>query len=53
MYESVDEMQKDLDQYLVLYNTKRSHQGLNMNGMTPEKAFHAVKQSKTKGGTAA
>ena len=38
-YESVSEMQKDLDEYLVLYNTKRAHQGRNMNGMTPIQAF--------------
>jgi transposase InsO family protein len=38
-YESVDEMQKDLEIYLDLYNTKRPHQGLNMNGRTPEHMF--------------
>jgi transposase InsO family protein len=38
-YESVSEMQKDLDEYLVFYNTKRTHQGRNMNGMTPIQAF--------------
>lgn len=38
-YESVEEMQKDLDTYLVYYNTKRPHQGRNMNGRTPEKVF--------------
>ena len=38
-YESVDEMQKDLEIYLDLYNTKRPHQGLNMNGKTPEHMF--------------
>ena len=38
-YESISEMQKDLDEYLLLYNTKRTHQGRNMNGMTPVKAF--------------
>jgi len=38
-YESLAEMQKDLEAYLVTYNTKRPHQGRNMNGMTPEKAF--------------
>lgn len=34
-YESVGEMQKDLDVYLKHYNTKRPHQGRNMNGSTP------------------
>ena len=38
-YESIDEMQKDLDTYLRHYNTKRPHQGRNMNGMTPEQAL--------------
>lgn len=38
-YESLEEMQKDLEAYLKLYNTKRPHQGRNMNGRTPEKAF--------------
>ncbi len=31
-YESVEQMQKDLDEYLVIYNTKRPHQGRGMNG---------------------
>lgn len=38
-YESLAEMQKDLEDYLVVYNTKRPHQGRNMKGRTPEKAF--------------
>jgi hypothetical protein len=38
-YESVAEMQTDLDAYLVHYNTKRPHQGRLMNGRTPHKAF--------------
>lgn len=38
-YESVEEMQKDLDEYLVLYNTERPHQGRNMKGRTPSQAF--------------
>jgi len=38
-YESVEAMQKDLDDYLIHYNTKRPHQGRNMNGRTPEKVF--------------
>lgn len=40
-YESVQEMQNDLDIYLVKYNTQRSHQGRNMNGQTPYQAFIA------------
>lgn len=38
-YESVEEMQKDLDLYLVEYNTKRPHQGRNMEGRTPYEVF--------------
>ncbi len=38
-YESVDEMQADLDTYLVGYNTRRPHQGRGMNGRTPARAF--------------
>jgi transposase InsO family protein len=40
-YDSVEEMQKDLDDYLVGYNTKRPHQGRGMKGRTPEKVFLA------------
>jgi transposase InsO family protein len=54
-YESTDEMQKDLDAYLVTYNTKRPHQGRNMNGRTPATVFVAglpktknAKEEKTK-----
>jgi hypothetical protein len=32
-------MQAVLDDYLVGYNTKRTHQGRNMNGRTPQQAF--------------
>lgn len=49
-YESLDEMQKDLNEFLKFYNTKRTHQGRNMNGSTPEKMFL---KSKNKGGQAA
>lgn len=38
-YESVKPMQKDLDAFLIHYNTKRPHQGRNMNGKTPENVF--------------
>jgi transposase InsO family protein len=38
-YESTDEMQKDLDAYFLHYNTKRPHQGRNMNGKTPYEVF--------------
>jgi hypothetical protein len=38
-YESLDEMQNDLDGYLHIYNCERAHQGRNMNGRTPHQAF--------------
>lgn len=38
-YESVEEMQKDLNDYFKVYNHERSHQGRNMNGRTPYQAF--------------
>ena len=38
-YESVEEMQKDLDVYLQHYNHERTHQGRNMNGRTPYQTF--------------
>jgi transposase InsO family protein len=38
-YESLEEMQTDLDLYLHSYNYERVHQGRNMNGRTPRQAF--------------
>lgn len=38
-YESIEEMQKDLEVYLKQYNHERTHQGRNMNGRTPYTAF--------------
>ena len=38
-YESIEEMQKDLDEFLKFYNTKRAHQGRNMKGRTPFQVF--------------
>jgi len=38
-FETIEEMQAVLDQYLVVYNTKRPHQGRGMNGRTPVTAF--------------
>jgi transposase InsO family protein len=46
-YESLEPMQKDLDIYLLDYNTKRPHQGRNMNGRTPINVFsQGVKELK-------
>jgi transposase InsO family protein len=38
-YESVEEMQADLDVFMETYNTRRPHRGRGMNGRTPERAF--------------
>jgi transposase InsO family protein len=40
-FETIDEMQAVLDDYLVGYNTKRPHQGRGMNGRTPATVFKA------------
>lgn len=40
-FETIDEMQKVLDDYIVTYNTKRPHQGRGMNGRTPITVFKA------------
>ena len=40
-YESVEEMQTDLDAYLESYNRARPHRGRNMDGRTPYKVFKA------------
>jgi transposase InsO family protein len=38
-YESIEEMQADLEQYLHHYNHERPHQGRNMNGKTLNQVF--------------
>lgn len=38
-YESVEQMQGDLDTYLQHYNYKRPHQGRNMDGRVPYEVF--------------
>jgi transposase InsO family protein len=38
-YESLEEMQLDLDNYFHVYNYDRAHQGRNMNGRTPYQVF--------------
>jgi transposase InsO family protein len=38
-YESLEEMQQDLDTYFHVYNYERAHQGRNMNGRTPYQVF--------------
>ena len=38
-YDGIETMQKDLDAYLVSYNTARPHQGRGMKGRTPADVF--------------
>jgi hypothetical protein len=38
-YESVDQLQRDLDTYLEFYNRERAHQGYRTKGRTPYQAF--------------
>ncbi len=38
-FETIEEMQAVLDDFLTGYNQRRPHQGRNMNGRTPAKAF--------------
>lgn len=38
-FETIEEMQGVLDEYLVIYNTRRPHQGRGMNGRAPAQAF--------------
>ena len=40
-YETVKEMQKDLDAYLETYNQSRPHRGRGMEGRTPYEVFKA------------
>ena len=39
IYESLEELQKDLDDWLVTYNQERSHQGKRCQGRTPLQTF--------------
>ena len=38
-YESVSEMQEDLDAYIETYNRNRPHRGRGMEGRTPYRVF--------------
>ena len=40
-YETVEEMQTDLEAYLETYNRKRTHRGRAMEGRTPYQVFKA------------
>jgi len=35
LYESIEDLQQDLDQWLEFYNTERPHLGYRNNGKTP------------------
>ena len=39
LYESVEQLQADLDKYLDFYNRERAHQGYRTKGRTPYQAF--------------
>jgi len=52
-YESISEMQEDLDKFLNYYNNERTHQGRNMKGRTPFQAFVEGIPEEVKGGSAA
>jgi transposase InsO family protein len=39
LYESLDQLQTDLDRYLEFYNRERAHQGYRTQGRTPYQAF--------------
>ena len=47
-FETIEEMQVVLDDYLVGYNQKRPHQGRGMNGRTPARAFKEGLRAKAK-----
>lgn len=47
-FETIEEMQVVLDDYLVGYNQRRPHQGRGMKGRTPARAFREGLRAKTK-----
>ncbi|MEZ5818630.1 MAG: IS481 family transposase [Hyphomicrobiaceae bacterium] len=47
-FETIEEMQVVLDDYLVGYNQRRPHQGRGMKGRTPARAFREGLSRKTK-----
>jgi hypothetical protein len=36
LYESLDQLQRDLDEYLIFYNRERAHQGYRTQGRTKQ-----------------
>jgi hypothetical protein len=51
-YESLDQLQRDLDHYVQFYNRERAHQGHRTQGRTPYEAFsggiEAMRQQEVK-----
>jgi len=41
IYRDVEDLQKDLDEWLATYNNKRTHQGKRCQGQTPIETFIA------------
>ena len=44
IYNSIDELQRDLDEWLDYYNNQRSHSGKYCYGKTPMQTFHETKK---------
>lgn len=44
IYSTIDQLQKDLDEWIIFYNTKRTHQGKVCNGRTPLQTMLDAKQ---------
>jgi transposase InsO family protein len=44
IYSSIEQLQKDLDDWIIFYNTQRTHQGKMCNGRTPMQTFLDAKQ---------
>lgn len=44
LYLDLEALQKDLDDWLIYYNTERTHQGKHCNGRTPMQTFIDSKQ---------
>ena len=45
IYASIEELQKDLDEWINYYNNERTHQGKHCNGRTPMQTFNDGKQA--------
>jgi transposase InsO family protein len=44
IYSNIEQLQKDLDEWIIFYNTQRTHQGKMCNGRTPMQTFLDGKQ---------